>query len=432
MTTSRTIFGAALGLWAAVAAGCGSKPEPTAAPLTSEVKGDTPAPKGDTPPAPKGDAPTPPKGDTPAPAGGPVWEIDQTKHAVPDAPVKGRISGVDVTPEVLVSSLDVTFRVQKAGAPQPERAVTIKLAAPAGQPLASVAGRSWKVKEADAPGPNVPEIWQEVAGQPVMLHPNGYALTLELAPRKDGKVSGRVYLCLSDKDKSVLAGTFAADYFRFHTEPLGPDDVPYVTGGVTVTGAKPDAEVRVAYTGFASGTVLLKELQLGFDPKPEDMAQWQPDDADKPRFSRLIAGDGKARPFRYEHGRLTPGRYLLTAGVVGGPTAWKWVEVPADGKLTENFALDASQVGGIEVSVPADAKGKVTAAPADADRPPLAADQFMALALQGRLEADIVAGKAVLKNLAPGKYEVRAGDLRGFADVTAGKTAELVLMPPKK
>ena len=430
---SRTIFGAALGLWLGVAVGCGSKPEPPpSVPMTDA----TPTPKGD---APKGDTPPPPpKGDTTAPApaapSGPEWEMDLAKHAIPNAPVKGRISGADATPEVAVSSTDITFRVPKAGSPQPERSVTIKLAPHApGQPVKPVPGQSWKVKDSDAPGPTVPEIWQEVHGQPVLLHPNGYALTLELAARKDGKVSGRVYLSLGDKDKSVLAGTFNADYFRFHTEPLGPDDVPYAAGTVTVTNAKPDAEIRVAYAGFAGGMVLFKELQLGFDPMPEETARWQPDESDKPRVSRLIAGDGKGRAFRYEHARLAPGRYLMTAGVVGGPAVWKWVDVAAGATMTENFALDASQVGGIEVSVPADAKGKLYAAPADApDRPALAADQFLVIASQTRLDADIVAGKASLKNLAPGKYEVRFGDLRGFADVTVGKTAELALAPAKK
>jgi hypothetical protein len=37
-----------------------------------------------------------------------------------------------------------------------------------------------------------------------------------------------------------------------------------------------------------------------------------------------------------------------------------------------------------------------------------------------------------VRNLAPGKYEVRAGDLRGHVEIVADKTAELVLVPAKK
>src|SRR5207249_4813874 len=128
------------------------------------------------------------------------------------------------------------------------------------------------------------------------------------------------------------------------------------------------------------------------------------------------------------------GRYLISAAVVGGPAAWKWVDVPAEGALTENFTLDATKAGSVEVSLPLDAKGNVFVAPADApDRPALDAELFHAIAFQVvRQDAAIVAGKATLKNLGPGKYEVRAGDLRGFVDVVADKTAELNLTPPKK
>ena len=43
-----------------------------------------------------------------------------------------------------------------------------------------------------------------------------------------------------------------------------------------------------------------------------------------------------------------------------------------------------------------------------------------------------VGGKAVFKNLAPGKYEVRIDSERKLVDVAAGKTAELDFAPPKK
>jgi hypothetical protein len=148
----------------------------------------------------------------------------------------------------------------------------------------------------------------------------------------------------------------------------------------------------------------------------------------------LVAGDGKLRPTRYEHIKLPPGRYLISAGIVGGPAVWKWVDLPAGGALTENFTLDATAAGGVEVTVPADVVGKVFIAPADApDKPALNADQFSAIALQVvRQYPDVVAGKALVKNVAPGRYEVRVGDLRGTIEIVAGKTVELSLRPPKK
>jgi hypothetical protein len=85
------------------------------------------------------------------------------------------------------------------------------------------------------------------------------------------------------------------------------------------------------------------------------------------------------------------------------------------------------------VQVPADAKGKVLLAPADDPaKPALEADLFQALAAQViRKDAEIVAGRAKVTDLGPGKYEVRAGDLRGFVDVVPGKTVDLVLTPKK-
>ncbi len=249
-------------------------------------------------------------------------------------------------------------------------------------------------------------------------------------------MAGKVYLALQDKEQTVLAGTFTTDYFRPHTERPGPDDVPYATGEVTVTGADPKAEVRVAYAAFTpTGGGVFKELQIAADPNPVEQALWTSDgDGAKPRISTLIPGDGKSRPFRYEHVKLQPGRYLLSAAVAGGPAVWKWVDVPATGTLAENFALDAAKAGGLEVAAPPGATGKVFIAPADEPtRPPLDAELFKALSIQVvRADAEIVGGKALVKNLGAGKYEVRLGDERRVVEVVAGKTAEVNMTPMKK
>jgi hypothetical protein len=426
-------LGLALGLSFAV--GCGSNSQP---PLP-DVKLDEATPAAPTTPAP---APTPtptpsdpisppPKID--APKSG--WELDQSKHAIPSAPVQGSISGVAVTPAVQIEGSELIFRAFRAGAPIVERSVKLDLAPMlvAGRPVPRLLERGWAVKLGDEPGPAVPEVWCEVAGRDPQVYPAGYALTLELGPRKDGKVAGKIYLALADTDRTFLAGTFEAVYVRAHTERPGPDDAPYIGGEVTVTGAKDGAEVRVSYVAFCGAQVHFKELQILFDKAPEQLARWTRDEVDKPRVSKLVAGDGGSRPFRYEHVKLTPGRYLISAAVVGGPAVWKWVDLPAGGTLMENLVLDASKTGGVEVSVPAGTTGKVYLAPADdPTRSELALDLFVAVAFQAvRQDTDIVSGKALVKNLAPGKYEVRAGELRGTVDIVAGKTAELVLVPKK-
>lgn len=391
---SRTIGAAVLGLVLAVACGCGSKPEPTqSAPAE-------PAPTKEPDAAPKSDAPKsePPKADVPAVA----WELDPDKHTVPATPVRGRIAGADVTPAAVAAGDELTFRVAKPGEPA-ERAVTIKFG-PGAQPGQA---RGLKVKPSDTPGPNVPQVWLDVKGKATLLHPSGYGLTLEMGARKDGKVNGKIYLAVPDPDQSVLAGTFAAEYFRLSTEKPGPDDAPYVAGDITVAGAAPDAKVRVAYAAFAAtGAVSFAETQLPL----------------------------AAQPVAYEHTKLEPGRYLISVAVGDGPLAWKWVDLPAGGGATENFALDPGKTGALEVSAAPGAAGKVFLAPADDPaRPPLEAKLFEVLSAQTvRGDIALVAGKAVVKNLGPGRYEVRFGDERRVVEVAAGKTAEVNLAPAKK
>src|SRR6185503_3448378 len=99
----------------------------------------------------------------------------------------------------------------------------------------------------------------------------------------------------------------------------------------------------------------------------------------------------------------------------------------------ENFALDATKTGGAEINVPAGTTGKVFLAPVDdPSKPALDAALFQVVGFHVvRQEPDIVAGKALVKNLAPGRYEARAGDLRGIVEIVAGKTVDVTLAPPK-
>ncbi|MBY0458042.1 MAG: hypothetical protein K2V38_11940 [Gemmataceae bacterium] len=418
----------ALVLALGAAGGCGDKPAPTQpdAAIETEPKKDdpTPAPKVETPKieTPKAALPTL------------AWEPDPDKHAIPQTPVRGRVGGAEVTPEVSLTDEDLVLRVFNAETKQFDRTVRLRLAPRTpGQPTgAPLPGRSWKVKPADPPGAAVPDVWLEQTGQPILSNPSGYALTLDLSPRKDGKVTGRLYLALTEQ--TVLAGTFVAEYLRPPTEKPGDDDAPFAAGEVTVTGADPKAVVRVAYSSFQPSGVFIKELPSGFSDQPAELAPALTDAADKPRVSTVIPGDGKVRPFRYEHVKLPPGRYLLTAAVAKGPAVWRWVDVPADGMLTENFALDATKTGGLEVTVPDGAAGKFLIAPADdPSKPPLDAPYFEILSLQfARGDVELLAGKAVLKQLGPGRYEVRFGTERRLVEVVAGKTAEVSFVPAKK
>ncbi|HEV3385415.1 MAG TPA: hypothetical protein VG097_11420, partial [Gemmata sp.] len=91
-----------------------------------------------------------------------------------------------------------------------------------------------------------------------------------------------------------------------------------------------------------------------------------------------------------------------------------------------DLTLDATQTGGIEVIAPVEAVKNVEMAPAD--KPgfhQLDPSMFTACAWQFGLDKPIIARKAVFKNLAPGRYEVRAAGQTRIVEIVAGKKIEL-------
>ena len=115
-----------------------------------------------------------------------------------------------------------------------------------------------------------------------------------------------------------------------------------------------------------------------------------------------------------------------------GPAAWKWVTVQAQSTVAADLTIDAAQVGGVEVTTPLGTFGKVLMTPAeDAGQPEISPEFFMGIALNMPLERDIVVRKALFKNLAPGRYEVRAGNDSRSVEIVAGKTVELDFDKPR-
>ncbi|MBA4065771.1 MAG: hypothetical protein C0501_19045 [Isosphaera sp.] len=416
---SRTTFALLLGL----VVGCGSKPQPEAA-------GTVPLAPDPPPPAPG--PPTPP-----APV---VYEMDPARQVIPDGPVRGRLAGVEIgKAEVSLEGRRLVFRGGE------EWRAVIDLPADPGRdgaparmvlrPADEVPGPpDWTVFVV-FPRPVEFEGWklfglQGWRPEPALGWRGGCGITLEFGRREGGKLPGKVFLALPDlpgmrpgTGGNVLAGSFVADCPRQPDDPPGPDDVPYVNGAVAVRGAGPGAAVRTGYFGALGpdrfALAAAPELELG-------SRQTARSNYDKPHVTTLVAGTADA-PSRFEHSRLTPGRYLVFAALRGGPVAGRWVEVkPGSTTTTADLVLDPGQAGGLEVTPPLEALGKVQLVPADdPGRPPLGDVPFEAAALQLGLEADIVARKAVFKALAPGRYEVRAAKQSRVVEVAAGKVAEL-------
>lgn len=434
---SRMIVAALVGLSMACSAGCGSKPE--------QGGGSDPAAKeqGDSSPTPAGQ---PDHAGKPLPQS--AYEPDTAKHAIPPTPIAGILGGEQVTAEARLEGKTLIFR--KAGAPQSEQAwqvwVELPPEAQRGEECRVVvpAERSPGLSVfVEFPTPVMLKQWElfSFQGWDAMKYlgwQGGCSMTLELGRRAQGRVAGKIFLVLGEIDaqnpahrRSYLAGTFEADCPRQPTDPPGVDDVPLINGTVVVKNAPADCVLR---TGFAAAptdkTFPLggTEIQLGEPVSPPRWAQASPD---PPRVSSIIAGNERDVPSRYEHSKLVPGRYLVFAQLKDGPAAWKWVTVQAQTTLAVDLSIDASQVGGVEVTVPVGVLGKVQMVPAEEPgQVEIGPELFLGIAFQMNLERDLIANKALFRNLSPGRYEVRAGGRSRTVEIVAGKTLELDLDKP--
>jgi len=415
-----------LAILLAFVVGCGSKPQPTEAAVVV-----TPGAKVELTPI----------------VVKPTHEMDPAKQVIPNTPVAGKLGGVEVSsPEVRVEGPVLILQKPEAAPGDPWR-VSVELPVEPGRD-----GSPSKLVLAPADVPMGPSSWVVfvVLPKPV-LRPaweffsfqggwqphnapfgwrGGCAITVEFGKRENGKLPGKIYLSLPeipdahpDTPKgNFLAGTFVAECARQPSDPPGPDDVPYVKGSVTVRGASPNAQLKVGYIGVLGAD----QFCLGATFADLDTKQFARSNYDKPHVSTLIAGEGKDVPSQYEHSKLTPGRYLVFAGIKDGPLAWKWVDVKAGATLTTDLTIDATQVGALEVTPPLEALGKIQLAPAEEAGQPVPNESlFMGRALQLGLEADIVNRKAKFTKLAPGRYEVRANKQSRTVEIVAGKTVEL-------
>ena len=407
----RTLSGMILAAALLLVVGCGKSEPP------GEAKTDSPA---TTPLIPLG----PEKDKTPTPAvPAAEWEMDLAKHAIPAAPVAGRLTGQAIAPEARFEGDTLSFRVLKDG--NPERQLRVKLL----NAKSYADGFKLNVNQDRPAGADIPEVMASFPppkpGEPEgITYVNGYALTLELGKRDKDKLPGKIYLSLPGEGKDFLAGTFVAEWIRPASEPPGPDDVPFVQGKITAIGTAADVQVKVGYAAepklneFALDVVVLPFVSPGLSSRS---------DFSKPRVTTFIAAEAAGKAASYEHTRLAAGRYLIFAAIDRGPAVWKWIVVPADGRLTLDFELDAGKIGGLEVTVPEGVGGKVQVAPADDAANPISPGLATSAAFALALEADVKNRGVKFEKLTPGKYEVWAGDLSATVEVKLNEIAKVEL-----
>ena len=381
-TLSRTILGAGLVL---VLTGCNSKPSPTS------------------------DAGTPvagsPNADTPVAARA-AYELDPAKHAIPPTPVSGMLGGVDVTPTVVLEGEYLVFRATRPDSPEPERTVLLKLRSAIEQPLPE--GKARRASREPGRAGRSARHAQRAGESRAAVIPEWLLDDSGARAGKAGKLPARSASAFPTT-RRVPRRDICRSRPRLPIEPPGLDDVPFINGSVTVAGAAPGAVLISGYvTGASEKTsdigIAAVDAELAESPGgPKSVTS----DEDKPRVTTLIAGDGKKLPSRYEHSKLTQGRYLTFAMLKNGPAAWKWVDIGERTTEKADLTIDAAKVGGLEVTAPL-ARSANPTGPGRRGTPSSSRWRalFELIALQLKLEQDIVARKAAFQ-------EPRSRPLRG-------------------
>jgi hypothetical protein len=147
-----------------------------------------------------------------------AWTNDVKAVEIPSAPARGRVHGrpfVCQTAEFGPKKTPQILTLQQGNGPEADIKFTILIGQPDGFEGKTInLGTASDTPEVPADQDSrVAILWLE-NGQ---YHPrqfsrklNGFVLRLECQPRAHGRIKGRIYLCLSDAEKSYVAGSFDA------------------------------------------------------------------------------------------------------------------------------------------------------------------------------------------------------------------------------
>lgn len=136
------------------------------------------------------------------------WTLKLAGQSIPDAPVAGRINGrIFELSRTTVQGGALTFR-QGATWP-PDLGVTVHLFANQGEELA---GKTVNIEVTRTNSPRLTLRWKDEQDNAVnRTIRQGYALRVEFGAVKNGRLPGKIYLCVPDAAHSWVAGTFAAE-----------------------------------------------------------------------------------------------------------------------------------------------------------------------------------------------------------------------------
>jgi hypothetical protein len=135
------------------------------------------------------------------------WTDDVAKMKIPESPAAGKILGHDFKVEATKLEPSGALTLREGKGFFPDTAIIIFL-----KPGAAIEGKTYEIRK-DTPALERPPIHLKRVppGQKLPAGPAfvlDYAMKLEFGKIKDGSVPGRIYVCLPDEGRSVVAGTF--------------------------------------------------------------------------------------------------------------------------------------------------------------------------------------------------------------------------------
>lgn len=146
------------------------------------------------------------------PPGDSLWTLNLTAADFPDHPAAGKIHGLDFTIETAKAQSGV-IALRQGQSAIADRQISLFYFPKAGETLA---GKKYDISPANADlfqgvMPHIHMSWRDddqTKNKPTVFK-SGYALKLEFGQADaDGRIPGKIYLCLPDDEKSFVAGTF--------------------------------------------------------------------------------------------------------------------------------------------------------------------------------------------------------------------------------
>jgi hypothetical protein len=136
------------------------------------------------------------------------WKLDLTDMKIPEANASGRIHGRDFNHQrAILQGSQLTLRHGTSGLT--DLGVSINL--PAQRQGEAWSGQSVTIDANRPRSPRAQLRWKDNGQARTANFTNGYAMRLEFGAAANARIPGKIYLCMPDNEKSVVAGTFDAE-----------------------------------------------------------------------------------------------------------------------------------------------------------------------------------------------------------------------------